>query len=159
MSKEKKEPVDVKHAWTPEYKKVLEEINESGECPAPFCKDKGNGHKHSIEYRTNWWKVTRNTFNYQNALHAFLIIPVNHIENFSELTTEEWKDLRNVIRYLIKRYDLKGYSLVWRMGEKSHTGASVSHLHAHLICGNQRPDKNPQDMNESEMIRALVAFT
>lgn len=157
-TKTKTELVDVNNAFTPEYKKVLEEIEKDGACPAPFCLETAPYHKHPRVFSFVYWKVTRNSFNYQNAKHAFLIVLNRHEEDFMNIKPEEWADLRFVIRTLVYYFKLEGYTLVWRMGEKSHTGASVSHLHAHLICGGPRPDKAPKDMTESEVIKALVGF-
>ncbi len=160
MTKQKitEDKVEVGNAYSPEYAKILTSINETGECPAPFCKDEGNGHKHPLEMSFVYWKVTRNSFNYQNAEHAFLIVLNRHEEDFFNVTREEWEDLRFVIRTLVYHFKIPGYTLVWRMGEKSHTGASVSHLHAHLICGSEKPDKPVAEIPESELIRVLVAF-
>lgn len=158
MDTKETEPVDVNNAFTPEYKTVLEEINKDGGCPAPFCLETAPYHKHPRVFSFVHWKVTRNSFNYQNAKHAFLIVLNRHEEDFMNIKPEEWADLGFAIRTLVYFFKLEGYTLVWRMGEKSHTGASVSHLHAHLICGGPRPDKAPQDMDESEVIKAVVGF-
>ncbi|QQS22524.1 HIT domain-containing protein [bacterium] len=150
--------VNVNSAYNEEYREVLEKIEKSGQCPAPFCKDKGPNHKHKIEYKSEFWKVTRNTYNYQNAKFAFLIIPNRHVEDFLEILIAEWRELRRIIRYLVKKHDLKGYTFMWRMGETSHTGASVVHLHAHLICGYERPDKLEKEIPDSQIIKAVVGF-
>ncbi len=150
--------VDVINTFSDEYREVLKEIEEEGNCPAPFCLDQGNGHKYPIELKTKLWKVTRNSFNYQNAEFAFLLIPKRHVESFYQISKSEWLDFRTLIKQLVFKHRLKGYSLLWRMGEKSHTGASVSHLHAHLICGTERPNKDPKEMTENEVIKAVVAF-
>lgn len=153
-----KKKVNVKSAFNDNYRKVLAKIDASGQCPAPFCKDKGVNHKYPIEYKSEYWKVTRNSYNYQNAQHAFLIIPNRHVEDFLEILVGEWRELRRIIRYLVKKHRLKGYTFLWRMGETSHTGASVTHLHAHLICGYERPDQLEKEIPESQIIRAVIGF-
>lgn len=152
------EPVTPNHAFSKEYQQVLTDINKDGNCPAPFCLDQAPYHKHPLIFDFVHWKVTRNSYNYQNAEHAFLIVLKRHEVDFMNITREEWECLGFVIRTLVDHFKLKGYTFLWRMGETSHTGASVKHLHAHLICGAPRPNKATADLDDSEVIKAVVGF-
>jgi ATP adenylyltransferase len=148
------DPVDVDNAFTEKYRRTLQAIKESGECPAPFCKEVGNNHEHPTLLSWGYWKVTLNSFNYQNSKYPFLLILKEHVEEFSKVSPEAWSELQRLINHLVETYKLKGYTLLWRLGESSHTGASVKHLHAHLICGYKKP-KNP---SSEDTIFALVGF-
>jgi ATP adenylyltransferase len=151
MNTDDKRVVDVESAFTPEYRETLTKIARTGECPAPFCVDSADYHKHSIEKVTKHWKVTRNSFNYQQARIPFLLVLREHVEDFMEVSAEAWAELRELTRELIREHDIRGATLMFRFGDKPHTGASVTHLHAHLVVGYLRG-------RDSEPIKGVVGF-
>ena len=150
--------VDTDNTFSPKYRETLKEIEKDGNCPAPFCKDEAPYHTHPIELKLKYWKITRNSFNYQNAKHAFLLVLNEHEVNFPNISREAFAELQDTINYLIETYDLEGYTLLWRMGDSEHTGASVQHLHAHLVCGYKRPNKPKEEMTDKDYIMALIGF-
>ncbi len=62
-----------------------------------------------------------------------------------------WVDLQKLYRKLIRKNKITGATLMIRSGETQITGASVNHLHAHLIVGSFRTKK-------TKPIKALVGF-
>lgn len=133
------EHVNQANSRSVEYRETLEQIAKSGGCPAPFCKAAAAYHKHEIIMEGQYWKVTRNSFNYQGAEHAFLIIYKEHVRTLAE-TAQPDADLEfmQLIRTLIRDYKVAGGTLMMRFGDTDRTGASVTHLHAHLIAGRKR---------------------
>lgn len=148
---EDKRFVDTNSARTPEYRETLKRIAEEKECPAPFCLDQADYHRHPIELEGRYWKVTRNSFNYQDARIPFLIVHREHIENFTSLKPDAWAELQDIVGLLVAKHDIRGATLMLRFGDKPHTGASVTHLHAHLVAGYPRGE-------ESKPIMAVVGF-
>ncbi len=130
--------VDPPNGGSPEYRKELEEILETGECPAPFCKNEAEYHKHPILRLENYWKVTRNTFNSLGTEHRFLIVHREHITEISEVSAGAWIEFHLILSDLVREFSLDGATLVFRFGATERTGASVSHLHAHLVSGIDR---------------------
>ena len=139
--------VNIKNARKGEYKKVIEEIAKTGKCP--FCKEnfrypsRGEGsrrknffayHKKPIFKRKNGWFLTRVNWPYENTRCHLMILGEKHRENFSELKKKDFEAVFYLTRFAIKKYKIKGGALAIRFGDTDYTGASVAHLHFHLIC-------------------------
>ncbi|MBP7057414.1 hypothetical protein KBB08_02900, partial [Candidatus Gracilibacteria bacterium] len=58
----------------------------------------------------------------------------------SEVTDEDFHAVRTLGNWVIKKYNLKGGGLTFRFGDSIYTGATVRHLHMHLIV----PTVNPE---------------
>lgn len=67
------------------------------------------------------------------------------------MSADMWADLLKLYRKLIKKNGIKGATLVIRSGDTKITGASVNHLHAHLIVGSSRTQK-------AKPVKVLVGF-
>jgi diadenosine tetraphosphate (Ap4A) HIT family hydrolase len=127
----KKSFVDVKNARKGEYKKVIEEIAKTGKCP--FCKENFKYHKKPIYNTRKGWFLTNNTWPYKNAKHHLIILGNEHKEYFSELTKSDFESVSFLVNWAIKKWDIKGGGLAMRFGDTNLTGASVSHIHFHII--------------------------
>lgn len=132
-----KKVVDPTYAKTQEYRQVLETIADEGNCP--FCPDNFRHHKNPILKQCGDWFITRNSWPYENAAEHFLIISTVHKEEITDLTPDDLTAVHQIIRWAKKEFALAGGGLTLRFGETSHTGATVCHLHFHLIV----PKINP----------------
>jgi diadenosine tetraphosphate (Ap4A) HIT family hydrolase len=133
------------------YSKTLSEIQEGGFCP--FCEENlAIHHDKPILATSSHWIVTENKLPYAGTRHHFLLISRRHTEKFADLASEEIVDFFNQCALLEREYNLTGMTLLWRSGSTLITGATVVHLHAHLIIGNERTDT-------SAPITALVGFS
>lgn len=95
----------------------------SNQCP--FCEP-----TEKIIEETDLFIVLPNKFPYPKTKNHILVCPKRHIKDWIELTTEELVDIRNII----SKYMKENYILLGR--EFAHNkGASVYHLHIHLIKG------------------------
>jgi diadenosine tetraphosphate (Ap4A) HIT family hydrolase len=121
-----------------EYENVINDIEMKGKCP--FCPDNFKYHKNPILKKTGSWFITENSWPYKNTEYHFLIINTNHKENFKELTVKDWNSIKEITDWAINKYKLKGGALALRFGETEYTGATVCHIHAHLIY--PKLDKN-----------------
>lgn len=116
------------------YAQVISEIAEHGVCP--FCEENiDNYHKKPRESRKYWW-ITDNMYPYTSTLHHRLIIHKRHIEHYSELSGEAKAELDQIFLDEMARNKMNGGALVMRFGETKYTGASVSHLHCHIVQSN-----------------------
>ena len=79
------------------------------------------------------WFITESTWPYKNSQKHFLIIPLRHKENLREITNKDMQAILYLANWAIKKYRIKGGGLTMRFGNSDFTGATVSHLHAHLI--------------------------
>jgi diadenosine tetraphosphate (Ap4A) HIT family hydrolase len=125
------------------YNKVIEQIQKDGVCP--FCTDHlKQYHKNPILKESDRWILTTNMYPYANSKHHFLIILRTHKSDTKELSPEEWQDLHEQINWLVDSYNLPGGTLMMRCGDTSHTGATVTHLHAHFVAPDyDNPDRQP----------------
>lgn len=126
--------VDTRNAETGSARKKYEQIIKgiAGDGVCPFCSEYlTTYHKKPRAERTHWW-VTDNMYPYHPVRHHFLFIHKAHIEHIAEISDDAWRELRE----LIKEKKVAGGSLVLRFGDTRFTGASVAHLHAHLVQSN-----------------------
>ncbi len=123
--------VNINNARKGEYKKVIERIASTGKCP--FCQENFNYHKRPIFKRKGDWFLTEVSWPYKNVKHHLMILGEKHRENFSELKKKDFAAVSYLVSWAIKKYKIKGGALAIRFGDTNFTGASVAHLHFHLI--------------------------
>lgn len=133
-----------------DYTAVLNKIIADGLCP--FCeKNLSAYHPRPILHRSKYWLVTENAWPYEGTKHHFLFIAIPHLEALEDVPTLMWADLQKTYGKLIKKYGVKGATFMIRSGDTAYTGASVTHLHGHLISGSKRTRKATE-------IRTVVSF-
>lgn len=141
MAKKKnKAGIDKRFAKDKDYKQTLEDIIKSGKCP--FCPENFKYHKEPILKEHEGWLATKNSWPYKNAKHHFIFVPKKHMEEFKELTQEDLKALKYLVNWITEEFKIKGGGVTMRFGEQTYTGASVAHLHAHLIVPEIDKQKN-----------------
>ncbi len=123
--------VNLKNARKGEYRKVIKTISKTGKCP--FCKENFKYHKKPIFKTSQAWFLTDNSWPYKNSRRHLVIISETHKEKFSQLTKKDWAAVSRLTNWAIKKFKIKGGALALRFGEPRFTGASVNHLHFHLI--------------------------
>jgi len=114
-----------------EYKKVISDIVNEGKCP--FCPENFKYHKNPVLKKGGGWFITKSSWPYKNSKYHFLIIGKNHKDNFNQLSINDFKTVKILATWAIKKFNLKGGGLILRFGDTNHTGATVTHLHFHLI--------------------------
>jgi diadenosine tetraphosphate (Ap4A) HIT family hydrolase len=65
-----------------------------------------------------------------------MILGYKHKENFSELTKKDLEAVAFLSNWAIKKWKIKGGGLAMRFGNPEYTGASVTHIHFHIISPN-----------------------
>lgn len=130
-----KKVVDPRHARNKEYQEVIKNIAQKGKCP--FCPDNFLYHKGKILKRNKDWFLIKNAWPYENAKHHFLIISNSHRESLAEIPIQTWKSLQCIVDWANKKYKITGAALTVRFGDTKYTGATVCHLHFHLIVPKQ----------------------
>ncbi|MFA6017930.1 MAG: hypothetical protein WCT28_01055 [Patescibacteria group bacterium] len=123
------------------YDKVIADIAKKNLCP--FCPEHlAEFHKNPIEER-EFWIVTDNQYPYRPSKHNKLFIYRTHIQHFSEISAEAWKELGEIVQEQTEKLHIIGGSFFMRFGDARFTGASVSHLHCQLLQSN--PDDPAYD--------------
>ncbi|MFH1551295.1 MAG: HIT domain-containing protein [bacterium] len=126
-----KKVVNPEFAKSKNYKEVLDAIEKTGKCP--FCRENFKYHKKIILKKEKGWFVTKNSWPYKNTEHHFIIISEKHKEEFDELDSYDFEAVLKLVNWTIKKYKIKGGGLTLRFGDFTYTGATVCHLHFHLI--------------------------
>lgn len=135
-----KKVVNPTFAKTRDYGGVLKTIEQTAKCP--FCKENFKYHKKPILKREKGWLVTENSWPYKNSKYHFILIPDKHKENFDKLTISDFKTVSKLVSWLIKKYKIKGGGFLLRFGNSFHTGATVCHMHFHIIVPKLEKGKN-----------------
>jgi diadenosine tetraphosphate (Ap4A) HIT family hydrolase len=129
MKENKRKFIDAHYAKSRFYKKVLTEVQGAKVCPMCTLK----WHTNPILKTQGAWFITETFQPYPNAAMHFLIIGKRHKENLSQLTPRDWKEISELQKWAIKKYKIQGGGIAMRFGDTAHTGATVAHLHMHLI--------------------------
>lgn len=133
--------VDPRNARTKEYQRVIKDIISQGVCP--FCPATFKWHTKSILRHVGLWFITENFNPYPNSQYHLLIIGKKHKELLSELSATDLKSIFALVNWATKKYKIKGGGITMRFGDSLYTGATVKHLHAHLIVPKVK-DNKPQ---------------
>ena len=149
----KRKQVDIENATVvprDDYTQTLKAIIEEGFCP--FCEEHlFKHHRKPILRKSKYWLVTENSWPYKGVQFHFLFISRTHIEAVEDVSFLMWVDLFSQYGELVTENDIKGATLMIRSGDTKITGASVNHLHAHLIVGGERTA-------HSKPIKAIIGF-
>lgn len=121
-------PAPAKSKW---YRGMLGEIQKEKVCP--LCPQTMRWHTKPILKRRNGWLLTENFNPYKDTAHHLLVISPVHKEMPNQLTRRDWSALSHLLNWAVKKFRVKGGGITMRFGESVYTGATVRHLHLHLI--------------------------
>lgn len=144
--------VNTRNAATGKVRKTYEQVIKgiAGDGVCPFCSEHLLAyHKKPIVEKKYWW-VTDNMYPYHPVRQHFLFIHKAHIEHIAEISDRALTELHAII----KEKKIAGGAFVLRFGDTHFTGASVAHLHAHLV----QSDPDHADYAKEKKIAAGVAM-
>ena len=125
-----------------DYERVINTIEQTGQCP--FCPENFKYHKKNVLRKEGNWLITPNSWPYPNAKYHFIIIGIKHKEQFKEVTPTDFYSVSKLVNWAIKKYKIPGGGLTMRFGKTQYTGATVCHIHFHLISPIRKKGKtNP----------------
>ena len=131
---ESEKHINVDAARSDRQKNQYQSIAESGLCP--FCPEHYGTFAHQeppIHESKHWYTIENKIGKYDYTLLHDVIITRRHVQFIDELSDEEWQDLKENMAYF-RRVKKLGFGAVgMRFGDPVETGASVGHLHAHLV--------------------------
>jgi len=131
--------IDPRNTREDSQRKVFEEIIKDGVCP--FCRNHlSKYHKPQIHERV-YWLVTENQWPYKGAKKHTLIILRRHEEDISSLKYNEWLELLSILKEVSKEEGVSGGAIGMRFGDTLSSGATVNHIHAHIVV----PDTDDLD--------------
>lgn len=115
-----------------DQRNVMADIQAKGHCP--FCPENLDlYHKQPIIREKEHWKITPIQWPYRHTKHHFLAISAYHAENIADLREGSFNELQEHLQWLEFTYKISTGGLAMRFGDVTQNGASVKHLHAHVI--------------------------
>lgn len=129
-----------KNARNEEQLKNMLEAKKLGVCP--FCpKYFEKFHTAPIIKQTKNWILSNNDYPYGGAKKHVLLVHKKHIENISQISKEASVELFSMASWFIKKEKISGGSFFIRFGDMQFTGATIAHLHAHIVVGEKQNKK------------------
>lgn len=124
--------INKSYVRTRNQRKVMDRIDKEGVCP--FCgTNLERFHGKSSVKKSKHWFLLESKWPYKKTRIHLLFVAKKHMEHIEELSASDWSDLLQIVRWSIKKYKLRGGAFAIRFGDSRLTGATVHHLHAHLI--------------------------
>lgn len=112
----------------------MRRLEAAGECL--FCPDVLARHNtQQILLRTAHWCVTPNAFPYPGAALHLLLVPGEHVADLLDLSAAAQADFWTVLAAVRREHGLSYYGLGVRNGDCRYTGATIRHVHAHVMAG------------------------
>ena len=132
--------VNLDNARLDEQREVMRKIIASGECP--FCQENLlMYHKQPILRESGAWLLTHNQWPYKHLRVHLLLIAKEHAESLKDLPIEAGLEMLEMCQWAEKKFDIKSGALAIRFGDVRYNGATVRHLHVHIVAGNhEHPD-------------------
>lgn len=129
-----KKLISVDNARTDHQRRVMERIREVKECP--FCEENlRKYHKKKILKQGKYWTLTPNQWPYDFTKVHLIAIARKHVEKLDDLPKAAFAELLELFQWAERKYKLDYGAIAMRFGDVGGTGATVLHLHAHLIVG------------------------
>jgi ATP adenylyltransferase len=112
----------------------MRELEARGLCL--FCPDGLREHNRQRVLReTRHWTITPNEFPYPGTALHLLLVPHQHVGDLVDLDPEAQADFFTALRWVRDHYELTHYGLGVRNGDCRYTGATIRHVHAHVLVG------------------------
>ncbi len=113
------------------YKELLQKELAAHICP--LCPEGLKMGSNEIIRHQLGWNLILNEFAYEYTRVHALIIPEAHKTSLTELSAADMETVRQLASWAIDHFQVKGGALTVRFGDAHYSGASVHHLHFHLI--------------------------
>lgn len=117
---------------TPEQLAEMRRLEALDACL--FCPEH-LGANQPVLHQTAHWAVTANEFPYAGTSLHLLLVPYAHVTDLVDLPAEAQADVFTALRWVRDRHGLTHYGLAVRCGDCAYTGATIRHVHAHVIVG------------------------
>ena len=110
------------NARTADQLAEMRRLDDAGICL--FCPDELARHaRQRILLRTRHWAVTPNEFPYRGTSLHLLLVPDQHAADLLDLSEEVRQDFWEALAAVAREHKL------------SHYGATIRHVHAHVLVG------------------------
>lgn len=132
-----KKHLKLQNARIPAQANKMKKLIKLGICP--FCKENfAKHHDNPILRETKSWIVSKNDYPYDGTKTHILLVFKKHADSFEKISPKEITEFLQNIKWIKKKFKIPGGSLFMRFGDHDYTGATVTHLHAHIISGSKQ---------------------
>jgi ATP adenylyltransferase len=118
---------------TGEQRARMTALEAAGTCL--MCPDGIAAHGFPVVVATEHWNVTPNDYPYPGTRLHLLVIPREHVTDVLDLSPAAQADLFTALGQVRDQFGLSHYGLAMRCGDCRYTGATVRHLHGHVLVG------------------------
>jgi len=126
---------------TAEQLAQMRALADAGVCL--FCPDQSPVDLPVVQ-RLPLWTVISNRFPYRGTKLHLLLVPDEHVADLIDLSAAAQAGFFTALAWARSEYGLSFYSLAARNGDPRFTGATIGHLHVHLLTGDvDNPDHEP----------------
>lgn len=94
----------------------------------------------TVVWESERWTVLPNDFPYKGTMLHLLVVPHRHVNDMLDLDEESLSEFWDVLKVIRERFNLDHYGLGVRNGNCSFTGATIAHVHAHILVGDPAAD-------------------
>lgn len=141
--------VNLDNARVDEQRQVMREIEDNQECP--FCQENlAKYHKQEIFRKGAHWILTKNQWPYEHTKNHLLAISAYHAETPLDLKEGSFDELQGHVNWALDEFGIKAGGVCMRFGSVALNGATVSHLHVHII-------EPSDDLPEGEKVRFKIS--
>jgi diadenosine tetraphosphate (Ap4A) HIT family hydrolase len=142
--------LNLSEARVSEQLEQMQKLRELGICP--FCPEYlAAYHREPILFQNEYWVVTKNDWPYEGSEIHLLLIHKRHIQSLKEISLEASVSLHSAFDWIMREFHIPGGAFVMRFGEMNYNGATVSHLHAHIVSGSEKNER-------SEPIKVKIGY-
>jgi ATP adenylyltransferase len=117
----------------------MRELEAAGVCL--FCPDELGRHPGAAGFlHTGHWTVLPNDFPYAGTRLHLLLVPRAHVADLLDLDPAGRADFFAALDAARERFGFGHYGLGVRNGDCRYTGATIAHLHAHVVVAPPEPE-------------------
>ncbi len=136
------------NARTPEQLAEMRRLDDAGVCL--FCPEYLASHpRQQVLLSTRHWTATPNEFPYRGTRLHLLLVPHQHAADLLALSDDVRGDFWVALAAVAERHELSHYGLGVRNGDCRFTGATIRHVHAHVLVSAGGGDAPPVRMRFS----------
>jgi ATP adenylyltransferase len=117
----------------------MRRLEAAGVCL--FCPRELDRHAGAAGFlRTAHWTVMPNDFPYAGTSLHLLLLPRAHVRDMLDLAADAQADFFTALGAAREHYGFGHYGLGVRNGDCRYTGATIVHLHAHVVVAPPEPE-------------------
>jgi ATP adenylyltransferase len=129
----------MENARTAEQLAEMQRLEAAGVCL--FCPGELDRHAGAAAFlRTDHWTVMPNDFPYAGTSLHLMLIPRRHAGDLLELGAAAQADFFTALAAARAHYGFGHYGLGVRNGDCRYTGATIAHVHAHVVVAPPEPE-------------------